>query len=191
MQDRTLPATPSDPGASRSAGPGSAVAIRPAEAGDEAAIWAILEPIFRAGETYAVDRAIERHDALAYWRTGACFVASLAAADAGTAPGSICGTYYLRRNFGGGGAHVCNCGFAVSTTARGRGLARAMLTHALAAARVSGYRAMQFNAVVATNTGAIALWREAGFATIGRVPEGFDHPRHGFVDLLVMHRPLV
>jgi len=60
----------------------------------------------------------------------------------------------------------------------------------LDAARADGYRAMQFNAVVATNTRAVELWRSLGFEVIGRVPEGFRHPTRGYVDLLVMHRRL-
>ncbi len=46
------------------------------------------------------------------------------------------------------------------------------------------------NAVVATNTGAIALWESLGFHVLATVPEAFDHPTEGPVGLHIMHRPL-
>jgi ribosomal protein S18 acetylase RimI-like enzyme len=58
----------------------------------------------------------------------------------------------------------------------------------LAWARVRGFRAVQFNAVVETNERAVKLWRSLGFEVIGTVPEAFAHPEHGYVGLHVMHR---
>jgi ribosomal protein S18 acetylase RimI-like enzyme len=104
--------------------------------------------------------------------------------------GSIAGTYYLRANQGGGGAHVANCGYATAPAMRGRGIARAMCEHSLAQARRRGFRAMQFNFVIATNAAAVHLWQDCGFAIVGRLPEVFHHPRHGYVDALVMLRRL-
>ena len=158
--------------------------IRDATAEDAPAIWAILEPVFRAGDTYSVDPDISREDALAYWCApgNAVFLASEG--------GAVLGTYYLRRNQGGGGAHVCNCGFATAPAARGKGTARAMLAHALETARARGFRAMQFNFVVETNARAIALWQSAGFRTVGRLPGAFRTPSGDYVDSLVMYRDL-
>ena len=56
--------------------------------------------------------------------------------------------------------------------------------------RASGFRAMQFNAVVAPNTRAVALWRSLGFEIIGTVPEAFRRPTDGYVGLHVMYRRL-
>ncbi len=152
--------------------------------GDEAAIWSILRPVFAAGETYCLPRDMARTEALDYWAGGAhsAFVA--------VADGAVVGTYFLCRNQRGGGAHVANAGFATAPAARGRGVARAMLAHALDTARAAGFRAMQFNFVVATNVGAIGLWESAGFATVGRLPGAFAHPVEGYVDALVMYRDL-
>ena len=158
--------------------------IRPATPADHDAIWRILEPIFRAGDTYTVDPDISRDDALVYW-TGASHGAFVAEAD-----GAVLGTYYLRRNQAGGGAHVCNCGYATAPEAQGKGVARAMLAHSLDEARRQGFRAMQFNFVVATNTRAIATWERAGFAVVGRLPGAFRHPIEGFTDALVMYKDL-
>jgi ribosomal protein S18 acetylase RimI-like enzyme len=158
--------------------------IRPATSTDDDAIWAILEPVFRAGETYPIPRDISRADALAYWRTSghAVFVAENG--------GQIVGTYYLRANNRGGGAHVANCGYMVAPAANGRGVARAMCTHSLAQARERGFTAMQFNFVIASNERAVRLWQACGFQIVGTLPGGFRHPRLGAVDAFVMHRTL-
>ena len=49
---------------------------------------------------------------------------------------------------------------------------------------------MQYNLVVATNERAIRLWERMGFTITGRLPEAFQHARHGFVDAVVMYRLL-
>lgn len=158
--------------------------IRPAEPRDRAAIWAILAPMIRAGETYTIPRDTSEAEALAYW-LGSDRETFVAERD-----GIVLGTYYLRANQPGGGAHVCNCGYVTSEAARGQGLARAMCAHSLELAPARGFRAMQFNFVVATNERAIGLWETMGFETIGRLPGAFEHPRLGFVDALVMYRAL-
>ena len=159
-----------------------ALAIRPAGPDDREAVWAMLEPVFRAGTTYAIDPSITREEALAYWYAARPFVAQ--------DEDVPLGTYYLRTNQPGGGSHVCNAGFVTAPGATGRGVARAMLDHALATARDLGYLAMQFNFVVETNTRAVATWQRAGFGIVGRLPRAFNHPVHGFVDALVMHKDL-
>jgi ribosomal protein S18 acetylase RimI-like enzyme len=160
------------------------IAIRAATAVDDDAIWRILEPAFRAGETYPVPRDISRTDALAYWRTPGhtVFVAENG--------GAIAGTYYLRGNNRGGGAHVANCGYIVSPAAQGRGVARAMCAHSLGEAKQRGFTAMQFNFVIASNERAVALWQSCGFKIVGTLPGVFAHPARGFVDAHVMHRTL-
>ena len=158
--------------------------IRQSEPRDDDAIWRILEPTFRAGETYPVPRDISRADALAYWHTPghAVFVAE----DAGT----IVGTYYLRANNRGGGAHVANCGYVVAPDAFGRGVAQAMCSHSLGEAKSRGFSAMQFNFVIASNERAVRLWQRMGFAIAGHLPGAFQHPRLGQVDAYVMLRNL-
>ncbi|UNK80618.1 GNAT family N-acetyltransferase [Sphingopyxis granuli] len=158
--------------------------IRSATPADAAAIWAIIGPTIRAGDTYALDRDMEQEQALAYW-FGAdkeVFVAEV--------EGAVLGTYYLRANQAGGGAHVCNCGYMTAATATGRGIARAMCDHSVERARARGFRAMQFNFVVSSNGRAVRLWQRLGFEVVGRLPGAFDHPAHGFVDALVLYRTL-
>jgi GNAT superfamily N-acetyltransferase len=104
--------------------------------------------------------------------------------------GRVLGCYVLRENRGGRGAHVANASYAVSESARGRGVGRALGEHSLQEARRRGFRAMQFNFVVSTNDGAVRLWRSLGFDVVGTLPGAFRHPRLGLVDAYVMHRLL-
>ncbi|HYZ48406.1 MAG TPA: GNAT family N-acetyltransferase [Sphingomonas sp.] len=158
--------------------------IRPAGPKDAAAIWSIIEPVIRAGDVYALDRDLSKDEGLAYWFEAdkETFVAEES--------GIVLGTYYLRPNQAGGGRHVCNCGYATAAHATGRGIARQMCLHSLEHARARGYRAMQFNFVVSTNERAVKLWHSLGFETVGRLPLAFNHPTNGYVDALVMFRPL-
>ena len=159
------------------------VAIRPATTADWPAIWAILAPVFRAGDTYTIDPDISEADAERYWMaTGRPYVAER--------DGAILGTFYIRTNQQGGGAHVCNCGYATSPSARGQGIARQMCIESLPLARALGYKAMQFNFVVTTNKAALHLWESLGFDTVGRLPKAFHHPSEGLVDAVVMYRHL-
>jgi GNAT superfamily N-acetyltransferase len=90
----------------------------------------------------------------------------------------------------GPGSHVASASFMVDPRAAGRGVGRALGEEVLVWARASGFQAMQFNAVVETNTRAVALWRSLGFEIIGTVPEAFRHPTEGYVGLHVMYRHL-
>ena len=159
------------------------IELRAAGPADADAIWAILKPVFRAGETYAVEQGISRADALAYWLAEHCFVAE--------DQGRILGSYYIQRNRPGGGAHYCNCGFVTSPEAQGRGIARAMLEDALVRAAALGFEGMVFNFVVASNTRALKLWQAYGFEEVGRVPGAF-RPEGAATgtDALVMFRRL-
>jgi ribosomal protein S18 acetylase RimI-like enzyme len=100
----------------------------------------------------------------------------------------ILGTYYMKTNQGGPGSHVCNCGYMVSSKARGKGLATAMCEHSKKAAKESGYKVTQFNFVAASNEGATRLWRKLGLETVGRLPKAFNHPVQGCIDALVMYQ---
>ena len=166
--------------------------IRPALDADWPDIWRLLEPVFRDGETYAVDRDISEADAREIWMDApqATFVA-LDPVTLRQTGGDVVGTYYIKTNHGGGAAHICNCGYVTGSRARGRGVARLMCAHSQDQARAMGYRAMQFNLVLASNEGAVALWRKLGFDIVGTLPAAFDHPMLGSVDAHVMWKSLV
>ena len=156
--------------------------IREATQGDFDAIWPVFHEIVTAGETYAFAVDTDRQEAERLWMQlpRKTFVVEV--------DGRILGTYYIKTNHAGPGSHVCNCGYMVSSAARGRGLATAMCEHSQKVARELGYKAMQFNFVAATNRGAVRLWRKLGFEAVGRLPKAFRHPTEGYVDALVMYK---
>ncbi|MBU1174355.1 MAG: GNAT family N-acetyltransferase [Alphaproteobacteria bacterium] len=152
---------------------------------DRAGIWRILEPVIRAGETYPLPRDMTDKAALTYWLSS-LHTSFVCEDDDGT----ITGTYYIRPNNSGGGAHIANCGYMVAADAEGKGIATAMCAHSLKTAREMGFAGMQFNFVIASNTRAVALWTRMGFETIGRLPGVFRSPTRGEVDALVMFQRL-
>lgn len=159
--------------------------IRVATSGDFDAIWPIFQQVVAAGDTYGYRPDTSKEDAFHLWMKSPRQT-YLVEVD-----GQILGTYYLKTNQEGPGAHVCNCGYMVTAAARGQGLATLMCEHSQREAVRLGYRAMQFNLVASSNVGAVALWEKLGFAQVGRLPLAFNHPKRGFVDALVMYKWLV
>jgi GNAT superfamily N-acetyltransferase len=158
--------------------------IRDAVPDDWDAIWPFFHRIVAAGETYAYDRDIDYAEGRHVWMVtapGRTVVAS-------DPDGTVLGTANMYANRGGPGSHVASASFMVDPQHTDHGTGRALGEHVLEWARESGYRAIQFNAVVETNESAVALWRSLGFTVLATVPEAFDHPRHGYVGLLIMHR---
>ena len=159
--------------------------IRPAEAGDWAGIWPIWRDVVAAGDSYVWLPGTPEDEARAEWMLPP--PAEVWVAEDG---GRVVATALLQPNKPGLGDHVANAGFMVDPSAAGRGVGRRLAEAVLNRARDAGYVAMQFNAVVATNERAVALWRSMGFEEVGRVPGAFRHAQHGPVDLLLMHRRL-
>jgi len=185
------------------------IKIRSATTKDHDAIWKIFHEIISAGDTYSLDPRMSREEALAYWFRAdtQTYVAELHRQSVGEAVGFprtatpsptegrkdqvIVGTYILRPNQSGGGSHVANAAFMVASDAQGCGVGRAMAEHCLNEARRIGFRAMQFNYVISTNTPAIRLWQELGFEIVGTLPGAFRHPEKGYLDVYVMFRSLL
>ena len=158
--------------------------IREASEKDFNEIWPIFHEVVLLGETYAYARDTTKDQALDIWVTTPrkTFVAEVR--------GIILGTYYIKTNQAGPGSHVCNCGYMVSSKARGKGLATAMCEHSQHLAKDLGYKAMQYNLVTSTNKGAIKLWTKLGFETVGTLPNAFNHPSKGYVNALIMYKYL-
>ena len=156
--------------------------IREATELDWDAIWPIFQEIVSAGETYAYPYDIDKQQAYDLWMSTPTKTYVVEEDD------QILGTYYIKTNQAGPGSHVCNCGYMVSSKARGKGLATAMCEHSQKIALDLGYKAMQFNFVASTNVGAVRLWSKLGFHTVGRLPGAFNHPSKGYVDALVMFK---
>ncbi|MDX2476343.1 MAG: N-acetyltransferase [Gammaproteobacteria bacterium] len=158
--------------------------IREASENDFDKIWPIFHEIVSAGETYAYPKNTTKEEALHIWLKAPrkTFVAE--------ENNNIPGTYYIKTNQAGPGSHVCNCGYMVSSKARGRGLATSMCKHSQEVAKELGYKAIQFNFVASSNEGAVRLWTKPGFETVGKLPKAFNHPSKGYIDALVMYKRL-
>lgn len=152
---------------------------------DWAEVWTILEPVFRAGETYPFSPDISESESKNIWIESpeATFVVEDDA-------GNIIGTYYIKPNQPALGAHVCNCGYVVAESARGKGVASQMCAHSQQTAIAMGFKAMQFNLVVSTNCVAVSLWKKQGFTVAGELEGAFCHKTKGYVDALVMYKKL-
>lgn len=156
--------------------------IREARKEDWENIWPIFHEVVAAGETYTYDIDTTKEQGEKIWlenpRKTYVFEDN----------GEILGTYYLKTNQAGPGNHVSNCGYIVSSKARGKGLATFMCEHSQQIALELGYQAMQFNFVASSNEGAVRLWGKLGFEIVGRLPKAFNHPVKGYVDALVMFK---
>lgn len=162
------------------------VLIREATSGDWPAIWPFLHAIVAAGETYTWPPDIDEERAGALWLAPPPSRTVVAVDDDGT----VLGTARMYPNQQGPGSHVASASFMVDPTRNRRGVGRALGEHVIEWAGSTGFRGIRFNAVVETNTRAVALWRSLGFTVVGTVPEAFCHPVHGYVGLHVMHRPV-
>ncbi|UCF86381.1 MAG: GNAT family N-acetyltransferase [Desulfobacteraceae bacterium] len=159
--------------------------IRPFEEADWAATWQILEPVFRAGETYAFSPDITEEETRTVWvdMPSATFVAV-------DENNEVIGNYCIKPNHPALGAHVCNCGYVVAENSRGKGVGSKMCEHSQRAAISQGFRAMQYNLVVSTNDGAVRLWKRHEFHMVGTLPKAFRHQQLGFVDAYIMYKQL-
>jgi RimJ/RimL family protein N-acetyltransferase len=159
--------------------------IREAVDDDFDRIWPIFHEIVSAGDTYPYPTDTNKNEAFHLWleKPLKTFVYE--------ENGQILGTYYIKENQPGSGSHVCNCGYMVSSRARGRGIATSMCNHSQNAALELGFKAMQYNLVVTINEVAVKLWEKLGFEVIGCLPKAFKHPNLGYVDAYVMYKWLV
>ncbi|MFF1920039.1 GNAT family N-acetyltransferase [Streptomyces sp. NPDC058221] len=160
--------------------------IREATTGDWPAIWPFFHEIVAAGETFTYPLHLGEADARDWWLLEAPNRTVVAVADDGT----IVGTAKMNNNHMGNGSHIASASYMVDPRHSGRGAGRALCEYTIDWARAAGFRAMQFNAVVETNAAAVGLYRSLGFEVLGTLPEGFNHPKHGFVGLHIMYRPL-
>ena len=166
--------------------PTTPLQVRPFEAADWPAVWALLEPVFRAGETFPHDPAITEAEAQLAW-----VEQSQAVMVAVDASGAVVGTYYLRPNSLTLGAHVANAGYVVAEPCLRQGIGSRLCQHSLQAARRLGFRALQFNLVVSTNTAGLRCWQRNGFQVVGTLPGAFRHRQLGYVDARVMFQGLM
>jgi len=158
--------------------------IREAAKQDYDAVWEIFSRVIRTGDTYVFNPETKKEDLSKHWFAPymKTFVAEVS--------GRIVGTYIMKPNQIDLGSHVANCSYMVHPDDQGKGIGNALCEHSLKKAAQLGYRAIQFNIVVSTNTAAIRLWEKHGFRIIGTIPEGFNHKTLGLVDAYIMYREL-
>ncbi len=168
--------------------------IRKYKESDWEQLWPIIEKVFRTGETYSYSPDITEKEAYSTWIEAPqeIYVCSDVCSDVCIESNNkILGTYFIKPNQPELGAHVCNCGYIVSENARGKGVATSLCKHSQQVAIKLGFRAMQYNLVVSTNTAAVHLWKKLGFEIIGTLPKAFKSKSLGYVDALVMYKELV
>ena len=158
--------------------------IRRATQTDQDDIWRIIHPVISAGDTLAFDPASSKEEMLTYWLSPDkhTYVATM--------NGVVAGTFFIKNNQPGLGAHIANAGYVTAPEARGRGVGKMMCEYSLAEAKRLGYHAMQFNIVVKSNEGAVRLWQHLGFDIIGEIPEAFNHRKNGLTNAYIMYRKL-
>ncbi|WP_231870384.1 MULTISPECIES: GNAT family N-acetyltransferase [unclassified Marinomonas] len=146
--------------------------------------WPTFETTILAEQTYAFDSQMGYEEALQLWLNFPLKTYIF------EEDGVILGSYYIKANAMGPSSHISNCGYMVSETARGKGIARKMCEHSQMVAKEIGFTAMQFNSVVSTNKIAIKLWQALGFDIIGTIPKAYKHKELGLVDAYIMHKLL-
>jgi len=152
---------------------------------DFEAFWPTFESVIKEQKTYAFDPDMSIDESYKIWcdMPLKTFVAKEG--------GRVLGTYYIKANAAGPSNHICNCGYMVSSAARGKGIATSLCEHSQKQGVKLGFTAMQFNSVISTNSGAVRLWQKLGYSIIGTIPSAFRHPTEGLVDAFIMHKKLV
>ena len=157
-------------------------AIRPATVKDLDAIWQLWKDITAQKAYFPYDDSFTREQIEDSW----IHLDNLIGVS--EVNGIVAGAYIIKANQPGYGNHVANAAYMVDTAFRGKSIGKLLCAHSLEAAKAAGYRAMQFNLVVSTNTAAIRTWKAFGFKRIGVVPEGFYQEGAGYVDAYIFHR---
>ena len=158
------------------------IIIKKAQPEDFDRIWPIFSEIVSAGDTYAYPRNTTKEEGFRLWMEIPQEVYIALEGDA------VVGTYYIKTNQAGPGSHVCNCGYMVPASQRGKGIATRMCEHSQVKAQELGYQAMQFNFVASSNLGAVNLWLKLGYQIVGTLPKAFQHPIQGLIDAYVIYK---
>ncbi|KJY93419.1 acetyltransferase [Vibrio neptunius] len=156
--------------------------IREIKKADFEQFWPTFSAVIQAQETYAFDPDMTLEQAFILWCETPLKAFAFVENDV------VLGTYYIKQNAMGPSSHICNCGYMVSSQARGKGIARLMCEHSQEMALELGFDAMQFNSVVSTNEVAVKLWQKLGFRIIGTIPHAYKHALLGLVDSYVMYK---
>lgn len=103
----------------------------------------------------------------------------------------IVGLYILHPNNVGRCGHICNTSYAVKGGKRGLHIGEQLVKDSLKIGASLGFRILQFNAVVATNTHALHLYERLGFTQLGIIPQGFRMKDGHYEDIILHYIKLV
>ena len=156
--------------------------IRRFEENDWKNVWGILQRVFKEGDTFQNDPDTTEMEAWDYWikKPRYTFVIE--------DQGNVVGSYHIKDNQIGLGAHIANAGYVVHPDSRRLGIGQQLAQHSLQFDKANGYLAMQFNLVVSTNSPSISLWQRLDFKVVGSIPKAFNHKTLGLVDAYIMYR---
>jgi len=160
------------------------LAVRDYADADWPQVWPIIEQVVRAGETFPYPTDLSEADARPLWLHNGPSGRATVAVDP---DGTVLGTAKMGPNRPGLGSHVATASYMVAASARGLGVGRALVVDSLDWARAAGFAAMQFNAVVEENVGAVRLYEDLGFRIVGTVPEAHQLPDGRRLGLHIMH----
>ena len=141
--------------------------VRPYAEGDVPAMVNIWNEVVSDGV------AFPQEDFLNLGTGRAFFAAQTHCGVAADEHGAICGLYILHPNNIGRCGHICNASYAVAGAKRGLHIGEALVSDCLLQGKKHGFRVLQFNAVVASNTHARRLYERLGFVQLGTIPGGF------------------
>lgn len=158
--------------------------IRKAIDADYDQVWAIFSKVIETGDTYVFEPSTPKSELKKHW------FANYMQTFVFEENGIILGTYIIKPNQIGLGNHIANCSYMVAPNAQGKGIGKKLCEHSIEVAINSGFKGIQFNIVISTNKGAVALWEKFGFEIIGTTPKAFRHASLGFVDAYIMYKSL-
>ncbi|MDF1493844.1 GNAT family N-acetyltransferase [Caproiciproducens sp. CPB-2] len=98
--------------------------------------------------------------------------------------GNLVGLYILHPNNVGRCGHICNASYAVKGDERGKRIGEILVLHCITKAKETGFKILQFNAVVSTNTAALHLYKKLGFVQLGVIPGGFLMKDGSYQDII-------
>jgi L-amino acid N-acyltransferase YncA len=147
-------------------------------------VWEIFSQVIASGDTYVIHPETPKSALTKHWFADYMFT-YVAVED-----GVICGTYILKPNQIDLGSHIANGSYMIHPAFQGKGIGKLLGTHSLQEAKNLGFKAIQFNIVVSTNTYAVKLWKSIGFEILCTIPKAFNHQSKGYVDAFVMYQSL-
>ena len=153
--------------------------IRAYEKKDAAAAAAVWNEVVADGVAFPQTELLDAESGHAFF-----FFLSFTGLACDAETGAVVGLYILHPNNVGRCGHICNASYAVARAMRGRHIGEALVRHCMAEAKALGFRILQFNAVVADNKPALALYRKLGFVQLGVIPGGFRLPDGGYADII-------